>query len=223
LHGIVGQESQASNKDRIVVAIVKGSARNVLLGERTALNMLARCSGIATRCRKLAQLKQKYQWKGCIAGTRKTTPGFRLVEKYGMLVGGCDSHRMNLSSMVMLKDNHIYATGSITNAIAKAKSAAGFSVKIEVETSNFQEAREAADGGADIVMLDNCDPATLHQTAEKLRVTSRRADFLIEASGGITMDTIDRYFGPNINVISMGSITQGVGFVDFSLKINRDQ
>lgn len=125
------------------VAIVKGKARNLLMGERVALNTMARASGIATRAHRLKLLKDEHKWHGAIAGTRKTTPGFRLVEKYAMLVGGVDTHRMDLSSMVMLKDNHIWSTGSITNAVKKARSVGGFSLKIEVEARTEAEAEEA--------------------------------------------------------------------------------
>ncbi|KAJ1498125.1 hypothetical protein HMI54_005769, partial [Coelomomyces lativittatus] len=97
--------------DKIMVAKVMGSTRNILLGERCALNLMARCAGIATIARQSVDLKLKHGFKGVIAGTRKTTPGFRLVEKYGLLVGGADPHRMDLSSMIMLKDNHIAAVG----------------------------------------------------------------------------------------------------------------
>ena len=121
---------------KVKVATVTGPARNILLGERPALNMLARASGIATRARSLNDLKEKNQWKGVIAATRKTTPGlmricpyfsislgFRIVEKYAALVGGADTHRYDLSSMIMLKDNHIWSRGSITAAVKEGKSA----------------------------------------------------------------------------------------------------
>lgn len=126
-----------------VVAKVHGSARNLLIGERTALNILARASGIATRSRELVEIKREKGWKGVVAGTRKTTPGFRLVEKHAMLVGGADAHRMDLSSMVMLKDNHVWSQGSITKAVERAKAVAGFALKIEVECGSEEDAREA--------------------------------------------------------------------------------
>ena len=107
-------------------ATVRGPVRNLLLGERVALNTLARCSGIATKSNRLLTLLRKAGYQNILAGTRKTTPGFRLVEKYGMLVGGVDAHRVDLSHMTMLKDNHIVAAGSITNAVRAAKSAGGY-------------------------------------------------------------------------------------------------
>ncbi|KAI9140524.1 Quinolinate phosphoribosyl transferase [Paraphysoderma sedebokerense] len=203
------------------IAKVHGKSRNILLGERAALNMLARCSGIATRCRRLSNLAKEHGYKGIVAGTRKTTPGFRIVEKYGMLVGGVDTHRMDLSSMIMLKDNHIWSTGSITTAIKKARSVGGFALKIEVECRSEAEANEAIEAGADIVMLDNFSPADLKKVSKSLKERYGRKGFLLEASGGITEDTIVNYFCEDIDILSLGSVTQSVPHVDFSLKIKK--
>ncbi|KAI9179065.1 nicotinate-nucleotide diphosphorylase (carboxylating) [Blastocladiella emersonii ATCC 22665] len=210
----------AAPNGKVAVARVFGQARHLLLGERTALNLMARCAGIATRARKLAQLKEKHGFKGAIAGTRKTTPGFRIVEKYGMLVGGVDQHRMDLSSMIMLKDNHVWSTGSITRAVKEARSVGGFAIKIEVECQTIEDAEEAIAAGADIVMLDNFDPAPLRTAAASLK--ARHPHVLIEGSGGITEDTVVSYFSPDVDVLSMGSLTQGVPFIDYSLKIKRN-
>ena len=109
-----------------------GKCRNILLAERTALNTLSRASGVATASMRAAAIKKENSWHGYIAGTRKTTPGFRIVEKYSMIVGGVATHRLDLSQMVMLKDNHIWSAGNITEAVRLARSAAGFSMKIEV-------------------------------------------------------------------------------------------
>jgi len=206
---------------RIEVAIVKGQARKLLVGERTALNLLARSSGIATRSRIAAELAQKHIFKGKVAGTRKTTPGFRSVEKYAILVGGCDQHRMDLSSMIMLKDNHIWSCGNITNAVKKAKSVGGFSLKVEVECRSIDEAQEAIAAGADVVMLDNFLPEPLKETAKLLKLAHPHV--LIEASGGVTIESLPEYFSPYIDVISMGALTQGVPHIDFSLKIKRSK
>ncbi|GBB84222.1 hypothetical protein RclHR1_10850001 [Rhizophagus clarus] len=204
------------------VARVYGKACNILLGERTALNILARCSGIATRSRKCIKLKEKCDFRGVIAGTRKTTPGFRIVEKYGMLVGGADTHRMDLSSMIMLKDNHIWSQGSIKKAIERARKIGGFSLKIEVECLNEQEANEAIEAGADIIMLDNMKGDYLKQTAKTLKQKwVGQRTFLIESSGGISEENIIEYFSPDIDILSMGSLSQGVPHVDFSLKIKK--
>ena len=207
------------------VAVVRGPTHRILQGERIALNVLARCSGIATAARAFADKKAAAGWAGVVAGTRKTTPGFRDVEKYGMLVGGVDSHRTNLSSMVMLKDNHIWATGSITNAVAKCRAVSGFSVKIEVETATYEAAAEAIEAGADVIMLDNFAPADLKDVAARLKAAYAASEhkFLLEASGGVRLSTIDDYFSDAIDVISTSSLHQGVGVVDFSLKLRHDE
>jgi len=199
------------------VGYVYGQCCDILAGERTALNLLARASGIATFSRRLKNLAQQHGFNGAIAGTRKTTPGFRLVEKYAMLVGGIDTHRYDLSSMVMLKDNHIMSAGSITNAVQKARSVCGFSIKIEVECQNIDEAREALTAKADIAMLDNYSPSQLKKEAAILK--NEFPHSLIEASGGITEESIAEYFDEAVDIISLGAVTQGVPHVDFSLKI----
>ncbi|KAF9208994.1 hypothetical protein BGZ49_006851 [Haplosporangium sp. Z 27] len=206
-----------------ICAHVYGPVRQILIGERTALNMMARCSGIASQAHRLRLLKEKNGFKGVIAGTRKTTPGFRLVEKYGMLVGGADTHRMDLSSMIMLKDNHVWSTGSITAAVEKAKAVGGFSLKIEVECRSEDEADEAIAAGADIVMLDNFEGDALKVAASniKQRWAAKGRQVLVECSGGVTEQTIEKYFCDSIDIISLGSMTQGVSFVDFSLKVQK--
>lgn len=206
------------------IARVYGSARKILLGERTALNIISRCSGIALRARMVSELQKAKGFKGVIAATRKTTPGFRLVEKYGVLVGGLDTHRMDLSSMVMLKDNHIWSSGSITKAVQNARSVCGFALKIEVECQSEEEADEAIAAGADIVMLDNFTGEGLKAAAKSIKqrwAEKGKTHFLIESSGGITYETCAGYFCEDIDVLSMSTITQGVPHVDFSLKISK--
>lgn len=198
-------------------AVVKGPAHCLLLGERPALNCLARASGIATRCSELRAAVSEAGWHGEVAGTRKTTPGFRLVEKYAMLVGGASTHRHDLSGMVMLKDNHVWASGSITEAVRAARAVCGFSSKVEVECRSVEEGTEAAAAGADIVMLDNFKPQELHAAARTLK--QGFPSVLIEASGGVTPQNLQLYLSPNIDVISLGCITQGCPVVDFSLKV----
>eukprot|EP00968_Pinguiococcus_pyrenoidosus_P021847 scaffold2930_cov244-Pinguiococcus_pyrenoidosus.AAC.14 len=184
---------------------------------------------------------------GSVAGTRKTTPGFRIVEKYALLVGGGATHRLDLSQMVMLKDNHIWSAGSITDAVKVARSAAGFSAKvskpragvirrkgsvtassscllflfrqIEVEARTLEEGVEAAEAGADIVMLDNFEPGALKVAAKELK--RLHPSVLIEASGGITTATMGDYFSEHVDIISQGNLTQGYPVVDFSLKIQK--
>lgn len=205
------------------VATVRGPVRCLLLGERVALNILARCSGIATKSHSLLSLLRAAGYKNTLAGTRKTTPGFRLVEKYGMLVGGCDPHRQDLSAMTMLKDNHVWACGgSIPTAVAAAKASAGFAVKVEVECQTEEEANTAIEAGADVVMLDNFTPAGVRTASKNLKdrwgrgVNSRA---LVEVSGGLTEDNVADYVCDDVDIISSSSIHQGVKHVDFSLKV----
>ena len=179
---------------KIKVATVKGPTRKLLLGERVALNTLSRCSGVATRSRHMLDLVRSAGYTGILAGTRKTTPGFRLVEKYGMLVGGIDGHRHDLSSMIMLKDNHIWAKGSITNAVKAARVVGGFALKIEVEVQTEEEADEAIEAGADVVMLDNFDGEGLKVAARSLKQRWKgRREVLLESSGGLTEANVREY------------------------------
>lgn len=155
-----------------------------------------------------------------LAGTRKTTPGFRLVEKYGMLIGGCDPHRQDLSSMIMLKDNHIWSAGSITHAVEAARAAGGFSIKIEVECQSVIEANEAIDAGADVVMLDNFSAEMVQPAAKELKDKwNSKRSFLVEVSGGLTEENVGAFASPDVDIVSTSSIHQGVPHVDFSLKI----
>ena len=199
------------------VARVSGPVNRVLQGERTALNVLTRASGVATHARDLADEKRRIGWSGEVAGTRKTTPGFRMVEKYSLLVGGISTHRNDLSQMVMLKDNHIWSAGSVGSAVKKARSAAGFSIKIEVECRSLAEATEAAEAGAEIVMLDNFDPQALAVASKTLKELFPH--LIIEASGGIRRETLSKFCLPNVDVVSLSTTTQGYGTVNFSLKL----
>jgi nicotinate-nucleotide pyrophosphorylase (carboxylating) len=203
---------------KIHLATVSGPVAQILQGERTALNTISRCSGVATASAEAVQIARAQNWNGWVSGTRKTTPGtFRLVEKYGLLVGGAATHRLDLSQMVMLKDNHIVAAGSITAAVQCARRVAGFSQKIEVECQSLDEANEAAAAGADIVMLDNFEPNDLQASARIFK-----KDFphvLIEASGGITKHTLKDYLCECVDIVSLGKLTQGYDCIDYSLKI----
>lgn len=220
-HAKEGDEVGKEKKQQ--VATVRGPVRHVLLGERVALNLLARCSGIATKSESLLRLLRDAGYKNTLSGTRKTTPGFRLVEKYGMLVGGCDPHRQDLSAMTMLKDNHIWACGgSIGTAVAAAKAGAGFAVKVEVECQSEDEANQAIEAGADVVMLDNFSPEDMKVAAKNIKDRygrGRQSRALIEVSGGLTEDNVEGYVCDDVDVISSSSIHQGTKHVDFSLKV----
>eukprot|EP00591_Stephanopyxis_turris_P009528 CAMPEP_0195521818 /NCGR_PEP_ID=MMETSP0794_2-20130614/19420_1 /TAXON_ID=515487 /ORGANISM="Stephanopyxis turris, Strain CCMP 815" /LENGTH=297 /DNA_ID=CAMNT_0040651439 /DNA_START=120 /DNA_END=1013 /DNA_ORIENTATION=- len=206
-----------TNNSKVLMATVHGPVNALLRGERTALNTLSRCSGVATAASDAVKVARDLNWYGHVAGTRKTTPGFRIAEKYGLLVGGAATHRLDLSQMVMLKDNHIWSAGSITEAVKLARKAAGFSQKIEVECQSLEEAIEAASAGADIVMLDNFTPTQLKKDAKTFK--SQFPHVIVEASGGITIDTMGDYLSEDVDVVSQGKLTQGYAAVDFSLKI----
>ncbi len=195
-----------------IIATVKGKTKTLLKGERTALNLLQHMSGIATQTAQCVELIKGT--KASIADTRKTLPNLRPVQKYAVTVGGGKNHRYNLSDCAMLKDNHIDAGGGITNAVAKLRSKLGHTVKIEVEVRNFDELKEALAVGADIIMLDNMSPETM---AEAVKIADGKA--LLEASGGITAETIRKVAESGVDIISIGSITHSVKAFDISMKI----
>ncbi|XP_066928850.1 nicotinate-nucleotide pyrophosphorylase [carboxylating]-like [Clytia hemisphaerica] len=202
------------------VAEVSGPVNKLLQGERLALNVLTRASGIATIGHQYQEIRTKNGWKGEIAATRKTTPGFRLVEKYAVLVGGCSTHRHDLSSMVMLKDNHIWSVGDIKKSVQKARSVCGFSTKIEVECRSVKEALEACSAGADVIMLDNFDAAITEKSAQEIK--GHYPHVILEVSGGVTLQNASDYMTPTIDVLSSSSLTQGYSTLDFSMKIMKD-
>lgn len=206
---------------KIPIAKITGEAKNILLSERVALNLLSRSSGIATASHFIITMARQCGYKGIIAGTRKTTPGLRRLEKYSMLIGGCDTHRYDLSSMVMLKDNHIWSTGSITEAVKNARNVCGFSVKIEVECQSESEADEAIEAGADVIMLDNFTGDSLKICAQRLKAKwSGKKSFMLECSGGLRLDNLAEYICHDIDIYSSSSIHQGTNTIDFSLKID---
>jgi len=217
--GHIITSAQAAAKEP--VAKVTGPTRNILMGERTALNLLSRASGVATAAHTAMAVGRAHGWHGRVAGTRKTTPGFGLIEKYALLVGGADTHRMDLSSMVMLKDNHIWSTGSIAESVSRARVACGFSTKIEVECTSEQDAVEAATSGADVIMLDNYAPEDLKGVSARLK--ERWPHIIIEASGGITLETIAGFMAPSVDIISQGALTNGYDTLDFSLKVPKPE
>ncbi|PMD47121.1 putative nicotinate-nucleotide pyrophosphorylase [Hyaloscypha variabilis F] len=218
---LAGEVIDPGSTGMLAVATVTGPVRKLLLGERVALNTLSRCSGITTKSRAMEELARKAGYTGIIAGTRKTTPGFRLVEKYGMIVGGVDGNRHGLSNMIMLKDNHIWARGSISEAVRAAKAAGGFALKVEVEVDSEKDADEAIAAGADIIMLENFPGDGLKIAANSLKQRwAGKKSFLLECSGGLTSDNVGTYINNDIDIISTSSIHQGVPHVDFSLKID---
>lgn len=198
---------------------LKGNARKILLLERTALNITMRMSGVATAtndiCRKVHDVNPNLR----IAGTRKTSPGFSIFDKEAITIGGGDSHRYGLDDMVLIKDNHIAAVGSVEEALKRALDNVSFSKKIEIEVETIEDAINVAGLGADIIMLDNFYPDKAQECIEKLEELDLRDNVLIEISGGITSDNIMDYAKLNIDVISLGALTHSTRSLDYSLKV----
>ena len=198
-----------------VFATIKGYADVLLAGERVALNLIQRLSGVATLTRQFVKAVEGTKAK--IVDTRKTTPGLRMLEKYAVTVGGGTNHRFGLDDGVLIKDNHIALAGGVRAAVRAAKEKVGHLHKIEVEISNWAQLREAIEAGADIVMLDNQTPeeaAKLVQMANNLNPA-----VLIEASGNMNLDTVRSYAEARVDLISVGKITHSARAVDISFKI----
>ncbi|MBQ6898590.1 MAG: carboxylating nicotinate-nucleotide diphosphorylase [Clostridia bacterium] len=196
-----------------LIATMKGNASMLLQGERTALNLLQHMSGIATATNECVKLVEDTGVS--IADTRKTLPGLRALQKYAVTCGGGKNHRYNLSDCAMLKDNHIDAGGGITATVKALREKIGHTVKIEVETRNMDEVREAVAAGADIIMLDNM---TAGQMKEAVEYIDGRA--LTEASGNITAENIREKASSGIDIISMGALTHSVKAFDISMRID---
>lgn len=198
-----------------VFATLKGFADVLLSGERVALNLIQRLSGIATLTRQYVRAVEGTN--AVIVDTRKTTPGLRLLEKYAVTVGGGRNHRMGLDDGVLIKDNHISLAGGVTEAVSAAKKSVGHLHKIEVEISNWAQLREAIQAGADIVMLDNQSPEEAAKLVEMSR--SLNPNVLIEASGGMDRDRVRAYAEAGVDLISVGRLTHSARAVDISFKI----
>ncbi len=205
-----GQQAKAGD----IVLNISGSARSILSTERFVLNCMQRMSGIATLT---------HEWDARLVGTktklldtRKTTPNFRLCEKWAVAIGGGTNHRFGLYDMIMLKDNHIDYNGSIKNAVSAAREYIAqneLELKVEVETRTLQEVREALDAGADRIMLDNMDIATMREAVEIIGKKSET-----EASGGITRDMLKEIADTGVDYISAGALTHSAKNIDLSLK-----
>ncbi len=195
-----------------VIARVSGPVWALLGGERTALNFLQRLSGIATFTRRVTDRVKEYPVR--IVDTRKTTPGWRQLEKEAVRIGGGFNHRFGLYDGILIKDNHIQATGGIARAIELARSRAPLTLKVEVEVENMTQVEEALDAKADIIMLDNMSPEDMRAAVQKI---NGRA--LVEASGGITPDNVEQVAQAGVDVISMGMLTTGATAVDISMDL----
>ncbi|MDQ2087507.1 carboxylating nicotinate-nucleotide diphosphorylase [Herbivorax sp. ANBcel31] len=195
-----------------VIAQIRGNTRVLLKGERIALNLLQRLSGIATKtgdlCEKIKDTKSK------VVDTRKTTLGFRTLEKYAVKAGGGYNHRFSLSDGVMIKDNHIKAAGSIKKAIEKVKEKIPHTIKIEVETETLEQVKEALEAGADIIMLDNMG---VDKMQKAVKIINGKA--ICEASGNVDSESITDIAKAGVDIISVGSLTHSVSAFDISMKI----
>ena len=200
-----------------LVLTVEGQARALLTGERLALNFLMRMSGIATLTSGLLERCREVNPDVRIAATRKTTPGYRSFEKKAVSIGGGDPHRFGLDDAILIKDNHIVMAGGVREALRNARRAS-FTKTVEVEVENEEDARAAAEEGADIVMLDNFEPSEGSRVAGLLR--NIRPDIVIEVSGGIRPENIEE-FAPYADVISLGWLTHSVRSIDFSMSVER--
>lgn len=198
-----------------VFATLKGYADVLLIGERTALNLIQRMSGIATLTRQF--VKAVEGTTAHIVDTRKTTPGLRMLEKYAVTVGGGRNHRFGLDDGVLIKDNHIAIAGGVKEAVKAAKDYVGHLHKIEVEISNWAQLREAITAGADIVMLDNQTPDEAAKLVEMAR--NLNPAVLIESSGNMSLDTVRSYAEAGVDLISVGKITHSARGMDISFKI----
>ena len=203
-----GEEVKAGD----LIVEFNGKTACLLKGERTALNIIQHMSGIATATNKAVKLVEGT--KAQVTDTRKTLPGLRALQKYAVVCGGGKNHRYNLSDGAMLKDNHIDAGGGITNAVNTLRSKLGHMVKIEVETRNFDEVKEAVEAGADIIMLDNMTNAQMKECVEYINGRAKT-----EASGNITLDNIAEVAKTGVDIISLGALTHSVKAFDISMKM----
>ena len=198
-------------KNGDLIAIVKADVRAVLSGERVALNYLQRMSGVASHTRKIVNMLKGSNT--VLLDTRKTTPNNRIFEKYAVKVGGGSNHRYNLSDGILIKDNHIDAAGSITNAVKLAKEYAPFVRKIEVEVENMDMLKEALDAGADIIMLDNM---TVDEMKEAVKYIDGRAQ--TECSGNVTKEKVKDLIDIGVDFVSCGALTHSSPVLDYSMK-----
>jgi nicotinate-nucleotide pyrophosphorylase (carboxylating) len=197
----------------VVIAVLEGRARSLLAGERVALNFLQRLSGIATLTR---QYVEAVRGSGVdIIDTRKTTPGWRLLEKYAVRVGGGKNHRHDLGDGVLIKDNHIVAAGGIKPAVDLARRHSHHLLKIEVEVETLEQVEEALQAGAEVIMLDNMSPAML---AEGVKIIGKRA--IVEASGGVSLETVTAVARTGVDLISVGKLTHSAPAADIHVEFD---
>lgn len=198
-----------------VIFECQGPCRSILAAERPALNILQRMCGISTLTRRLVQAVGEFECR--IVDTRKTTPGLRILEKYAVRAGGGYNHRFDLSDGILIKDNHIMACGSVTEAVRRVRAGAPHSLRVEVEVSSLDELKDALEAGADAVLLDNMN---VQELAEAVRFArSLRPEVLIEASGGVILENARDIAGTGVDIISSGALTHSARAVDISLNV----
>jgi nicotinate-nucleotide pyrophosphorylase (carboxylating) len=198
-----------------------GDTRTILSVERTLLNLLSRMSGIAATTRQLTEEIKKAGLKTKVACTRKTTPGLLYFDKKAVLVGGGDTHRLHLDDMILIKDNHLAVAGSVKNAVKRVKENASFSKKIEVEVSRVEDVVDAAKAGVDIIMLDNFSPRQIKKAVNLLKKTGFFGKVLLEASGGITAKNILNFASTEVDIVSLGELTDSTKALDINLEITK--
>jgi len=200
---------------------IDGPAQSILSGERTALNLLMRMSGIASATKRLVEKISDIHSNVRIACTRKTAPGLRFFDKKAVEIGGGDTHRLRLDDAILIKTNHLRLVGSIKSAVREAKAKGSFTKKIEVEVETRRQAIDAAEAGVDIIMLDNLEPKEIRETLRELEKRKLRKRVLIEASGGITEDNIMDYATTGVDVISIGALTHSIHAINLNLLIEK--
>lgn len=199
-----------------VLAKIKGDARSLLAGERTALNLLQRMSGIATLTERYVKKTKGTGVK--IMDTRKTVPGLRYFDKYAVRTGGGHNHRFGLFDGILIKDNHIAAAGGVRKAVKLARSGAHHMLKVEVEVKNLSQVRDALTAGADIIMLDNMSVNNMRKAVEIIRVSNR--GIVIEASGNITLDNVAEIAKTGVHLISVGALTHSAAAADITMEFD---
>ncbi|MBT3475235.1 MAG: carboxylating nicotinate-nucleotide diphosphorylase [Thaumarchaeota archaeon] len=204
-------------KQNQTILEIKGNAGDILTCERTALNLLSRMCGIATQTNNLKKQIKSVGSKSKVFATRKTVPGLRFFDKEAVKIGGGEKHRMTLNEMIMIKDNHLAVEKSIEGILRKAKKTSG---KIEIEVETQKDAILCAKMGADIIMLDNFSPEKIKKTVNKLTELKLRNKVVLEASGRINLKNIAKYAKTNVDIISVGSITNSVNGIDLSLEVS---
>jgi nicotinate-nucleotide pyrophosphorylase (carboxylating) len=203
-------------KKNQVVMNVEGSSGNILMAERTALNILGRMSGIATVTKGMVEKARRVNPSIRIAATRKTTPGFRIFEKMAAVIGGADSHRFFTGDAVLIKNNHLLLIGSVKKALQLAKSTS-FIRKIEIEVRSLNEAIEAAEECVDVIMFDNMSPDMIRAVMDRIEELGLGKNILFEASGGIKPENVEEYARTGVDIISSGYITHSARMLNVSL------